>query len=101
MGPEECAYGIDLIRESANRALKENADGIVQGLVDRGRKGNVPPVKLLCELAGQDKALCKAVERNARPRRSLATELANEPEWKGEGDTGAVAEWAKKLGIEE
>jgi hypothetical protein len=94
----ERKYGIDSMRESADRSLKKNSDLIVKGLLDRSIKGEVSPAKYLCALAGDSKELSLALERKFKPKRSLATEWANEPEWTGEDDMGAVRAWAAKLG---
>ena len=92
---KKAAHGIDAVRESVAQGVRENADQIAEGLVCKSVEGSVPAAMAAIEIAGQDKALREALERAVRPRRSLAIELANEPEWTGD-DASGMAWWASK-----
>ena len=88
-------HGSDAVRESIARAVRDNSDEIAAGLIGKSKEGNVPAIKCAYEIAGEQKELCLALERQLAPKKSLATEWANEPEWTGD-DAEAMAWWASK-----
>jgi hypothetical protein len=74
-------HASDAVRESVAKAFREHSDEIAEGLLGKCKEGNVQAIKLGYELASENKELVVAQERKAAPKRSLATEWANEPEW--------------------
>lgn len=74
--------GTEKLKTAADKKLKEHSEEIANSLYEKLIDGNVPCGKLLIALAerqadGEDEAVV------SRPR-SMAAELASEPEWKGD-----------------
>jgi len=89
MNCDDCA--IDAMRAAAAKVLLEKAVEIAQSLGAKALGGNERCFKILCELASQYKEQQAILERQRRPKRSLAMEWANEPEWTEEDERAAQA----------
>jgi len=70
------------LNEEALKLMDENAAGIAQLLCDSTLHGHMPSARLLVELAQRNVEAVEALMM--RPGRSLAQDLAAEPEWQGE-----------------
>jgi len=77
------------LNKAALKLVDENAAAIAQSLLDSTIHGNVVSARLLMELAGGNVAAEDAMVM--RPLRSLALDLAAEPEWPRESDVEAGA----------
>lgn len=83
-GKKKVSRGTAKLKLAADKALEENSDKIAKSLVDKTIAGNGTIAKLLIGLLdGQADSEDEAATE--RPR-SLAKELASEPEWDGELD---------------
>jgi signal transduction histidine kinase len=80
---------IKKLNKEALKIVDENAHKIAQSLYDSTLEGHVLSARLLVDLAEGDVEAEEALSK--RPLRSLAEELAAEPQWKGE-DEEAMAE---------
>jgi hypothetical protein len=70
------------LSKAALKLLDDNAVQIAQALYNSTLKGHVLSTKLLVDLGEGDVDAEEAI--TMRPLRSLASELANEPQWKDE-----------------
>jgi hypothetical protein len=77
------------LNKEALKLMDEKATEIAQFLLNNTLDGQVPSARLLVELAEGDVGAEEAL--TMRPFRSVALELAAEPQWKGE-ETEAGAE---------
>jgi hypothetical protein len=78
---EAAVYGVDRLREAIANAVNENAEEIAQAFVLECKEGDPRCIKLAEDITARHKAEQIVLERQRRTKRSLATELANEPEW--------------------
>jgi len=87
MSCEEC--GISAMRAAAAKVLFENAPEIAAMHLAKALKGDERSLTILRDLAREHKEFSKAERKG--PKRSLATEWANEPEWTEEDERAAKA----------
>ena len=73
---------------AALKLLDDNADQIAQALYNSTLEGHVLSTKLLVDLGEGDVDAEEAI--TMRPLRSLASELAKEPEWQDKTDEPAA-----------
>jgi hypothetical protein len=78
------------LKRAANKTLEKNCTKIAQSLLDHTLKGNVQSARLLVALAEGPTESVDAEE--TRDRRSVATELAAEPEWKADAQESGAEE---------
>ena len=90
MGMSEEKCGMDALRAEAARVLLENASLFAEMLGKKAIEGDKICLKFLCELAREHMELSKAESKG--PKRSLATEWMNEPEWTDEDERAARGE---------
>jgi hypothetical protein len=76
------------LSQAALKLLDDNAGLIAQALYDSTLKGHVLSTKLLVDLGEGD--VDAEVAITLRPLRSLASELAKEPEWQDKTDEPAA-----------
>lgn len=85
--------GAGAIREESAKVLAANAPRIVEGMAKKAAEGSVPCATFLDDRAKEHKELSEALVR--KPKRSLATEWAHEPEWTEEDEAAMRAEQTK------
>jgi hypothetical protein len=73
---------VQKLNREAHKIVDENAENIAKSLLASTLEGHVLSARLLVELAEGNVDAEEAM--TMRPLRSLATELAAEPQWKGD-----------------
>ena len=79
-------YGIDVLRKAVDKEIRKEGKELAAALIQNFKEGHVASGKFACELAEEEKLLGLEKARKTQP--SLASQWANEPEWKdapGEG----------------
>jgi hypothetical protein len=79
---EAATHGCEEMMRAAADALRESSGAIADAMAEKARAGDVRCANFLLALAGQ--AMELSALKNKAPKRSLATEWANEPEWTDE-----------------
>jgi len=82
------------LRKACAKVLAENATRIAEGIAKKAAEGNVECARFLEDRAKEHRE-CEAQART--PKRSLAREWANEPEWTEEDEAAMSAEQAKTV----
>ncbi|HVZ83544.1 MAG TPA: hypothetical protein VG893_07690 [Terracidiphilus sp.] len=72
--------GADVMRDAADKALRDNSTGIANGLVQSAKEGHMMAARLLYMIANDQVRMTAAEVKKAR---SLAAEWAAEREWLG------------------
>ena len=73
--------GAAMLRKAASRVLRDQGREIARALGERSKEGSIPSIKLLYDLTRGHQEPANAEE--AGQFRSLADELAAEPQWPG------------------
>lgn len=79
---KKVSRGTAKMKEAADETLEANSKKIAESLLQKTLAGNTTSAKLLFELA--ERKIDAEDEPVMKPLRSLAEELAAEPEWTGE-----------------
>lgn len=87
--------GAGALRKACEKALAENATKIAEGMARKAAEGNVLCGRFLDDRAAEHREKREAQSR--KPKRSLATEWASEPEWTEEDEAAAKAEQSKTV----
>jgi hypothetical protein len=74
--------GAAKMREAAEKIVGRDCKPIVEALSQNGKQGQMLSAKFLYQLAERNEQSGEG--ESARKLRSMATELANAPEWKGD-----------------
>ena len=81
-------YGIDVLRKAVDKEIRKEVKELAEALIQNFKEGHVASGKLACALAEEQKLLRGETVRKAHP--SLASQWANEPEWKDTPDEGSA-----------
>lgn len=90
-GSRKAAHGHDRLCALIAKALGEHAGEIADALMKKCREGDLRSIKLAHEIAAAYQEEPASPEP-PEPKRSLATEWANEPEWTDEDEQALQAE---------
>jgi hypothetical protein len=94
-GKKATGRGASMLNEAADKTLEENSSEIAKSLLANTLKGNVSSIRMLMELAGGPAESGKAGTK--RRFRSIAKELAAEPEWSDDAIEAAAETGARQL----
>lgn len=92
---EDNPEGTAALRKASAEASRKYSTLIAEGMAKKACEGNVRCAEFLDDRAREHKELIEA--RTRKPKRSLATEWAHEPEWTDEDDAAAKAEQRKSV----